>query len=395
MNKGVLISSFAGKSLLDIFKSVTNSTWQIPMIIKSLKGNPNLEMALKNTSRELNMVLNNTIKNYKSYNITIRELMKALIRLDDKSNTKVALRELSGFLATQLGVTSLSSIGINMKDMRTKPFLTYALPVLSKSLQVLRSDIYVKKYFKVHKITPEMLELLKSKADGDIGQKLVAAATDLVIMDHQKTMNTLFQLKTVIREYGKRFAKKPFKDIMKACRITKEILVSSSIKDLFQSCLNMTSVAEMKNSLDVTTFIRPFSLDMPLEELGRILDMHTDQMDNSISSFVNEKTQKDVGALFTPLKDVFKAEGISMATGTNMTLISLFKRPLFSRFNRVGYLMRSMIFGNNLKIIKEKSVGDLVKANGIDDKSLSKTTPYSLLKQSISLLKTGKIYICH
>ena len=389
----MLVSSFAGKSLLDIFKSVTKSAWQIPLIIKSLKGHPNLKMALSNTSKDLNMILNNTIKNYESYNITIRELIKHLIRLDTLA-TKATLNELSGFFASQLGITSLASIGINMKDMREKPYLTYVLPALSKSLRILRKDMYARKYFKkVHNLSPEMIRLLQSKTDGDIGQKLATAAYSLILKNHQKTINIILQLRRIIKKFGKRFAKKPFRDVIKACRITKEILVSSSIRNLFQSCLNITSVADLKKSLNISTFTRPFSLDLPIEELGRILDMHADQMDNSLSSFVNEKSQRDVGALFTPLKDVFKAEGINMAAGQNMTLISLFKRPLFSRFNRVGYLMRSMIFGNNLKIIREKSMGDLAKANGINEEILSKTTPYNLLNQSVWLLKAGKIYV--
>ena len=388
-----MISSFAGKSLLDIIKRVTQYSWQIPFVLKSMKGSPILGLALKTKSKQLDVLLNNTIKGYESYNFTIRQLIAGLVRLDSASSTKDALRSLNGVLSKRFGITSLSSIGIDAKAMEMKPFFSYALPMLSKSLQILRKDKYVKQYFmKMHNISPQMLKLLRSKTDGDIGQKLAEEVTD-VIMNPHKSVHGHPNLDRIYGNFGKRFAQKPFKDVVKACGLTKDRLMRSSVKGLFRICLNMTSVADLKRSLNVSSLVRPFSVDATLTELGKILGMHTDQMDNSLSIIVNEKTQKEIGPLFTPLKSVFKSGRINMAARKNMTLMMLFKKPIFSHFKSRGYLMTSLIDGNNLKIIKERSIDDLVKAVGINDNDLSKTTPYDLLTRSISLLKTGMLFM--
>ena len=355
-----------------------------------MKGNPALKMALKNTSKELHALLGSVVEEYKSYNYTINRLLRVLVGLDDVAHTENTLRQLKRFLTISLGIQSITSLGIDMKVLGSKPFVRFGLSALTKSLQNLKKDVYVQQYFKnKHYISPEMLQLLKSKTDGDVGEKLAKAATDWVTINHCSSTNILFHLDELAKNFSERFTQKPLKDIMVACGKTKERFVRSSVRELFQNCLNISSITDIKRSLNMSTLMKPFSQEMPLKEMGRILDVHTDQLDKSLRSFINEKNQKDFGALFKPLKDVFKSGSIDMKTGKNMTLLALFKNPLFAKFNIMGYLLRSMIIGHNLKIIKERSIDDLVKVTGINDEDLSKTTPYDVLKKSVMLLKTG------
>jgi len=384
--KGILISSFGGKSLIYIIRRVTKSAWQIPLVLKSMKVSPDLKMLLNNTSKKLNMMLNGKLRGYESYNFTIRQLLTELAKLDATTRNDV-IEGLKDFLFRNFGIKSLSTIGVNVTALKSKS--SDVLPVLSKALQVLRKENFVEKYFrKVYGISPQMLKLLRSKADGDLGQKLFQAATDNLNMKPDKISNKPFQLKRVVSNFGKRFAQMSFRDVVRACHLKKEALVNSSVKGLFRRCLNMTSSTDLKGSLNVSTLLKPFSLDVPLVELGRILNMHTDQMDSSIRSFVNAKTQGDIRSLFIPLKEIFKAGGLRMDAAKNTTLMMLFRTPLFSRFNSRGYLLSSRIFGNNLKIVKDRPIEDLVKAVGIKDKDLSNTSSYDLLKKSILLLKT-------
>ena len=389
--KGILISSFDGKSLISIIRRVTKSAWQIPLVLKAMKVNPDMKMLLNNTSKKINMMLSGKIRGYESYNFTIRQLLTELAKLDATARNDV-IEGLKDFLFRNFGIKSLSAIGVNVTALKSRS--SNVLPALLKDLQVLRKQSFVEKYFrKVYGISPQMLKLLRSKADGDLGEKLFQTARDNLNMKHHKSSSKPFQLRGVVRNFGKRFAQMPFRDIIRACHLKKEVLVNSSVKDLFRRCLNMTSSTDLKGSLNVSTLLKPFSLDVPLVELGRILSMDADRIDTSISSFVNAKTQSDIRSLFIPLKVIFKAGGLRMDAARNMTLLMLFRTPLFSHFKSRDYIKSSRILGNNLKIVKDRTIEDLVKAVGIKDKDLSNTSSYDLLKKSILLLKTGKIYV--
>lgn len=387
--KGVPLSSLPDNSILDLVAMVSNSSWQIPLIFPSIRNNRPLKASLIRTSKFQMIVLRNIIRKYNSYNFTIKRLLSVVVSLNNVNHTVHALENLRPFLGSYLGVKSLSSLGIDSKAIKTTPFFTFALYSIIKSLQNLKKESFVKRYFQsINQISPRMLDLLRTPADGNVGEKLSKAAIDFVSYDHNGALNVLFQLQEMGKDFRNRFARKPFRKIIAACGMTNEQLAGSTVKALYKACMNTSLDEDIKQSLKLSTLIKPLVANLSLEEIGRILDMQISQQANSISSFINENNQRSLSALFMPLNDVLRKMKVDVQSGKNMSLFALFKNPLFSRFNSTRYLFRSVVFGNSLKVIKDRSIGDLMKAIGVQD--LLKITPYDVLRQMISLLKTGK-----
>lgn len=373
-----------------MIRSVTRSAWQLPLVLSSSKAHPDLMKALRQPSLGLQKVVQNIILDYKSYEFTINRLLDILLGLDDVSHTEEAIRLLAGFLSEKIGVKSMESLGIDTKAISDKPFLTFALPVMSKALQNLSKDVYVDQYFEnVHHMRPKMVGLLQSKTDGDIGEKLAQAALNWLDYDQIEALNVIFDVRDVYWKFGKRFVEMPFERILGPCNLTEKQLKMSTAKFLLKTCMNTSSEEYLRRSLNVSKLVMPLVEDISLEEIGRIVDKQIFRHGSSLSSLLNRKTQQDIGILVAPLNDVFKRTNFGVQSGRKLSLLDLFKSALFSQFNSMRFLLRSMAFGKSLDVLNERPIDDLIKAIGVDDKELSRTSPYDVLSKTLALIKRG------